>query len=347
MTARVTERLSTSPADLGRAAALLRAGGLVAIPTETVYGLAVRADDPDAVARLFVAKGRPSDNPLIVHVASVDDVVAVAREVTPLARELLARFAPGPLTVVLTARDDLPRAVTGGLDTVAVRVPDHAVALEVLRRSGIALAAPSANRSSRPSPTSAEHVLADLDGLIDAVVDGGATRVGLESTVVDARGPSWRLLREGGVTREALTDAFGPEDAGEGPAGMGVDTEVRSPGSRHRHYAPGLPVHLAHPGSGAALAGSLVGSATGPKVGLVTVGVGAPASPGVVVLAAVRDADGLATELFALLRRAEEARLAAVVIETVDEAGIGRAVMDRLRRAAEASGGTSGGDAAG
>ena len=351
MTARVTERLSTSPADLGRAAALLRAGGLVAIPTETVYGLAVRADDPDAVARLFVAKGRPADNPLIVHVASVDDVVAVAREVTPLARELLARFAPGPLTVVLTARDDLPRAVTGGLDTVAVRVPDHAVALEVLRRSGIALAAPSANRSSRPSPTSAEHVLADLDGLIDAVVDGGATRVGLESTVVDARGPSWRLLREGGVTREALTDAFGPEDAGEGPAGMGVDTEVRSPGSRHRHYAPGLPVHLAHPGSGAALAEalaeSLAGGAVGPTVGLVTVGAESPASPGVVVLAAVRDADGLATELFALLRRAEEARLAAVVIETVDEAGIGRAVMDRLRRAAEASGGTSGGDAAG
>ncbi len=356
-----TERLTTSPSDLERAAALLRDGGLVAIPTETVYGLAVRADDAAAVARLFTAKGRPSDNPLIVHVATVADITQVARAITPLAHRLLEHFAPGPLTVVLAARDDLPRAVTGGLDTVAVRVPDHPVALEVLRRCGTALAAPSANRSSRPSPTRAEHVLADLDGRIAAVVDAGPTRVGLESTVVDARGSTWTLLREGAVTREAILAAIGPDttalSAGRdaqpgapGEAGADADGSARSPGTRHRHYAPELPVHLADPGTGATLASTLATTlgatlaATdgGSQVGLVVVGAAPPASAphGVVVLAAVPDAAALAVELFAVLRRAEQSGLAALVFETVPRTGIGRAVMDRLRRAAEASGGT-------
>ena len=353
----MTERLTTSPSDLERAATLLRDGGLVAIPTETVYGLAVRADDAAAVARLFAAKGRPSDNPLIVHVATVEDITQVAREITPLARRLLEHFAPGPLTVVLAARDDLPRAVTGGLDTVAVRVPDHPIALEVLRRCGTALAAPSANRSSRPSPTRAEHVLADLDGRIAAVVDAGPTRVGLESTVVDARGSTWNLLREGAVTREDILAALGPDAAAmsagrdaqpgaPGKAGADADGSARSPGTRHRHYAPELPVHLADPGAGATLAAKLAATLAaaggGSQVGLVVVGAAPPASAphGVVVLAAVRDAAALAVELFAVLRRAEQSGLAALVFETVPRTGIGRAVMDRLHRAAEASGGT-------
>jgi L-threonylcarbamoyladenylate synthase len=347
-----TLRLTTSPSDLDRAAALLRAGGLVAIPTETVYGLAVRADDADAVARLFAAKDRPPDNPLIVHVADVAGVAAVAREITPLARRLLERFAPGPLTVVLDARDGLPRSVTGGLDTVAVRVPDHAVAREVLRRCGAPLAAPSANRSSRPSPTRVEHVLADLDGRIDAVVDGGPTRIGLESTVVDARGRTPRVLRDGGVSREDLAAALGAEDQaenqGEGgqPDGDDPGDSVRSPGTRHRHYAPGLPVHLATAGDGSALAARTVARLAGEtgsgRVGLIAIGLRDPhAVPeGVVVLGEARDAHALAAELFSLLRRAEELGLAAVVVESVAETGIGRAVMDRLQRAAEASGGS-------
>lgn len=349
-----TERLTTSSSDLERAATLLRDGDLVAIPTETVYGLAVRADDAAAVARLFAAKGRPSDNPLIVHVATVADITQVAREITPLARRLLEHFAPGPLTVVLAARDDLPRAVTGGLDTVAVRIPDHPVALEVLRRCGTALAAPSANRSSRPSPTRAEHVLADLDGRIAAVVDAGPTRVGLESTVVDTRGSTWALLREGAVTREDIRAALGPDTAATnsgrdaqpgapGAAAAGADDSGRSPGTRHRHYAPELPVHLTDPGAGATLAATLAAAGGGSQVGLVVVGAAPPASTprGVVVLAAVPDAAALAVELFAVLRRAEQSGLGALVFETVPQTGIGRAVMDRLRRAAEASGGTS------
>ena len=354
--ARATLRLGTRDADLARAAELLRAGGLVALPTETVYGLAVRADDADAVAALFTAKERPQDNPLIVHVADVADVLRVARELTPLARVLLERLAPGPVTVVLPARDDLPRAVTGGLDTVAVRIPDHRVMREVLARCALPLAAPSANRSGRPSPTRAEHVLADLDGRIDAVVDAGPARVGVESTVIDACGPTWRVLREGGLGREAIAAAlagtgFAPAggDGGRGGA-VDVDGPAASPGTRHRHYAPALPVHLARPGEGMALAGrlaaGLVADPSDARVGLVAPAADTPPPPGVQVLATPPDAAALATDLFALLRTAEGVGVAALVVEAVGEEGIGRAVMDRLRRAVSASGGTDATDTA-
>lgn len=345
-----TLRLTTAPDDLARAAELLRAGGLVAIPTETVYGLAVRADDPVAVARLFAAKGRPADNPLIVHVADVADVTRVAAAMTPLARTLLDRFAPGPLTVVLEARDDLPRAVTAGLDTVAVRIPAEATARTLLRLTGVPLAAPSANRSSRPSPTRAEHVLDDLDGRIDAVVDAGPTRLGLESTVVDARGTVPHVLREGGLDRETLATVTVAHDpaardaaAGNAAGGGGHGVAARAPGTRHRHYAPRVPVHLTAAGDGPARAAQLAGA--GDRVGLVavraagTAGLG-PLAAGVEVLAAPADTTALAADLFALLRAAEAAGLDALVVEEVDEVGVGRTVMDRLRRAAAASGDT-------
>jgi L-threonylcarbamoyladenylate synthase len=332
-----TERLTTSASDLDRAATLLRAGELVGVPTETVYGLAVRADDAEAVARLFAAKGRPTDNPLIVHVADVADVLLVASELTPVAQRLLAALAPGPVTVVLPARDDLPRAVTAGLDTVAVRIPDHPVTLELLRRTGAPLAAPSANRSGRPSPTRAEHVIADLDGRIAAVVDAGPCRVGLESTVVDVRGAAWRVLREGGVGRERIAEVLG----GLPEAAVAVDG-AHAPGTRHRHYAPALPVHLADIGTGPEVAAGL-GLLGAARVGLVAVRTD-PAGLDVgdaVLLAVPRDAEALAAQLFTLLRTAEAQGLDAVVIEAVPDRGIGRAVMDRLRRAVEASGGTT------
>jgi L-threonylcarbamoyladenylate synthase len=346
-----TQRLTTSPSDLDRAGRLLAGGGLVAIPTETVYGLAVRIDDPEAIARLYAAKGRPSDNPLIVHVANLAGLEKVAREVTPLARRLLERFAPGPLTVVLTARDDLSRAVTAGLGTVAVRIPDHPVALALLERCGVPLAAPSANRSARPSPTTAAHVLADLDGAIDAVVDAGPTRVGLESTVVDVRGDDWRILREGGVTREQLIAVLGDGDAtAQAPdrgSGDAAGPDTRSPGTRHRHYAPDLEVHIAPAGRGSLVAAALAaGSATrgdDETVGLVTTSGADPSrgGPGVVRLAHVQNAAELAAGLFALFRQAEALGLSALVVEEVPETGIGRAVMDRLRRAAAATGGSA------
>lgn len=345
-----TLRLGTGAADLARAADLLTAGLLVGLPTETVYGLAVRADDPDAVARLYAAKGRPADNPLIVHVASVAGLEAVTTHLTPLAVRLLEHFAPGPLTVVLEAHPDLPSIVTAGLGTVAVRIPDHPVALEVLRRCGLPLAAPSANRSGRPSPTCAAHVHDDLDGRIAAVVDGGATRLGLESTVVDARGPAPVILREGAVSREDLIgfDVRTLPDlhaTPSGPTGPTAPTAPHAPGTRHPHYIPGLPLHVAAAGSGAATARALLaergeGSGTAGRIGLVTCGdPGADLDglgPAIELLATPSDADALAAELFALLRRAEGHGLAALVIEAVPEDGIGRAVMDRIRRAAQA-----------
>lgn len=335
-----TLRLSTSPTDLARAAALLEQGELVAIPTETVYGLAVRADDAAAVARLFVAKGRPTDNPLIVHVASVAAIDAVARTLTPLAARLLASFAPGPLTVVLDARPDLPRAVTGGLDTVGVRIPDHAIARALIERSGLALAAPSANRSSRPSPTTAAHVLEDLDGLIAAVVDGGAARVGFESTVVDARGQLPIVLREGAVSRELLAASLGvPLAALERTGAQRAD--ARAPGTRYAHYAPALPVHLVEAAAVTTRCSELI--ATGLRVGVIASPVQIAAvvtqfGSAVEALASPVDAVSLGAELFAALRRAEERSVDAIVIAAIDETGIGRAVMDRARRAAAGSG---------
>jgi L-threonylcarbamoyladenylate synthase len=346
MSGRSTERLGTSDAELARAAQLLLEGELVGLPTETVYGLAARADDTDAIARLFAVKGRPADNPLIVHVASLDALAQVTTHVTPLAARLLRRFSPGPLTVVLEAHPDLPRTVTAGLSTVAVRIPDHPVALTVLERCGLPIAAPSANRSGRPSPTCAAHVLDDLDGSIAAVVDGGPTRVGLESTVVDARGARPILLREGAVTREDLAHAGDAPTDEDDPTRLSRATAA-SPGTHHRHYAPGLPVHVAPPGQGAPTAAALLRTlqdVSGPsvRVGLVAPPSAGAQPAGIRLLASPPDADALAADLFALLRRSETLGLHALVVEGVDDEGIGRAVMDRLRRAAEASGGSGG-----
>lgn len=308
------------PAVVARAAAVLRAGGLVGLPTETVYGLAADARDDAAVRRLFSVKGRPADNPLIVHVADIGGLEAVARSVPPLARELAARWWPGPLTIVVDA-GDVPAVTTGGLGSVAVRVPSHPVALAVLRASGLALAAPSANRSGRPSPTRAAHVVADLGDDVDLVLDAGPCALGLESTVVDARGPEAVVLRAGWVTAADL-GLPGVPDAGDDSA---------SPGTRYRHYAPRCRVEVAAPGTGPRRAAAL--QAAGERVALVApAGTGVP--DGVLVLAAPVDAVGLARVLFDALRRAEDAAVDVVVVEAVAGTGLGAAVMDRLHRAA-------------
>ena len=311
------------PTDDGLAVAgvLLRAGRLVAFPTETVYGLGADATSADAVGRIFAAKQRPADNPLIVHLAHATLVLDVAARVTPLAEQLMAAFWPGPLTVVLDARPDLPRVTTGGLDSVAVRVPGHPVAHALLEAAGVPLAAPSANRSGRPSPTTAQHVLADLDGDIEAVVDGGRCAVGVESTVVDARGTVPIVLREGSVTHEDLARA-----------GRGVQVggeQAASPGTRYQHYQPSCRVEVAEPGAAVACAAAL--AATGTRTGLVARD---EAPDGVVEVARFTDAAHLAALLYGALRDAEDAHVKVVVIEGVAPTGIGRAVMDRLHRAA-------------
>lgn len=306
---------------LALAADALRAGQLVAFPTETVYGLGAAALDPAAVARIFAAKGRPADNPLIVHLAADDALDRVVARVTPLARRLAAAFWPGPLTLVLDAAPTVPQITTGGLGTVAVRVPDHPVATALLVAADVPVAAPSANRSGRPSPTTAAHVVADLGPEVEVVLDGGACPVGVESTVVDARGDRPVVLREGTITREHLGLGSVSEAA---PAAMAA-----SPGTRFRHYAPSCAIELVPAGAGPARAATLAG--TGVRVGLVGT---SAAPPGVVAIATVRDVTELAQRLYAALRGAEDAGIDVLVVESVAEVGLGRAVMDRLRRAA-------------
>lgn len=225
------------------AAEIIKNGGLVAIPTETVYGLGANGLDERAVAKIFEAKGRPQDNPLILHIADATQMTLFCHDIPPAAYALAERFWPGPLTIVLPAKDVVPKCTTGGLSTVAVRCPDNAVTREIIRLSGVPIAAPSANLSGKPSTTTAEHVLHDHDGRIDAVVDGGACRVGVESTIVDLTEEHARLLRPGGITPEELREVLGELIIDRAvTAQIDKDAVVKAPGMKYRHYAPQEPV---------------------------------------------------------------------------------------------------------
>lgn len=226
---------------LDRAVCLLLEGELVAFPTETVYGLGALATAADAVARVFVAKGRPSDNPLIVHLASPREIDLYARP-GPVVSELAAAFMPGPLTLVLPSRQSIPAIVRAGLPSVALRIPDHPLALELLERTG-PLVAPSANRSGRPSPTRASHVVDDLDGRIAAVLDGGSCRVGIESTVLDLCSRTPRILRPGTISAADIAAVIGPVATAD-PRSGDQSAAPPAPGMKYRHYAPAIPVEL-------------------------------------------------------------------------------------------------------
>lgn len=226
-----------------QAAHILKHGGLVGIPTETVYGLGANGLDPEAVAKIFEAKGRPQDNPLILHIAEPKQMEKICHDIPAVAWDLARRFWPGPLTMVLPCRDVVPSRTTAGLDTVAVRCPATAVTREIIRLAGVPIAAPSANLSGKPSTTTAQHVLHDMDGKIDAIVDGGPCAVGVESTIVDLSGPVARLLRPGGVTPEQLRALLGELEIDKAVVGqIAGDTVVRAPGMKYKHYAPSAQV---------------------------------------------------------------------------------------------------------
>lgn len=319
--------LRADPEGLAAAVAALEAGRLIGLPTETVYGLAGDALSSEVVATIFAAKSRPADNPLIVHVAAAEELARLTPQVTPLARELAATYWPGPLTLVVTAAATVPAITRGGLSTVAVRVPDHPVATAVLERCRSPLAAPSANRSGRPSPTTAEHVAAEFGYEIALVLDGGPCVIGVESTVVDARGPRPIVLREGAVTREQLGIAA------DGTTIDGANSEEhRSPGTRYRHYAPHCRVAVLPP---ADVAPALAGAASqGRRLGAIVHRDHRHEIPDTATLVATfTDAADLARQLYAAFRAAEAGAVELLLVESVDEAGVGRAVMDRLRRA--------------
>lgn len=225
--------------DYDRAAQILKSGGLVAIPTETVYGLAANALDGETVKKIFAAKGRPGDNPLIVHVSSMEEIYPLVEEVPKKAKKLAEKFWPGPLTMIFKKSSLIPDEVSAGLETVAVRMPSHKDAREIIKRSGLPLAAPSANTSGRPSPTNAKRVLEDMEGKIDAVFDGGNCEYGVESTVITLVGEVPTLLRPGGITYNQLREVLGEVNIDKGVLNPVDDSrKVASPGMKYKHYAP-------------------------------------------------------------------------------------------------------------
>ena len=329
------------PGKIQRAARMLRDGRLVAFPTETVYGLGVHALDRDAVRRLFDAKGRPADDPLIVHIASIEGLPALVSDVPDIARVLAGRFWPGPLTLVMRRGPKVPDEVTAGLDTVAVRVPSHPIAQALIAAAAVPIAAPSANLFSRPSPTRAEHVMADLGGRIDAIIDGGATALGVESTVIDLTASPAVLLRPGAVTLGQLRPVLGdiarpPTRASEGP--------MRGPGMLDKHYSPRAPLTL-YPGGTPAVFARLLSdaasmSASGVRVGLLLTDeerMQLPAGLSCIVrsLGPRAAAELIAQRLYAALRELDEEGVGAILSTDVPaDEGLAGAIHDRLSRAA-------------
>ncbi|PWI45014.1 L-threonylcarbamoyladenylate synthase [Streptomyces sp. ICBB 8177] len=313
--------------DIEKAAGVLRAGGLVALPTETVYGLGADAEDPAAVSRIFQVKGRPPSHPLIVHLGDAQMLDEWVEDVPPTARLLAERFWPGPLTLVLRRGRRVPLEATGGLETVAVRVPDHPVALALLAAFGGGVTAPSANRFGAVSPTTADHVRMELGDAVDFVLDGGPCAVGVESTIVDVTGDTPSILRPGGITREALEEVL------RHPLAVPSSSSVRVPGQHPSHYAPRARVVLVEPEG-------LVSEAqrmreAGHRVGLVL----PPASPDAAVPAhAVVRVPGSMTDyargLYGFLRELDQQGCDVIVASVPAEEGLGLAIANRLRRAA-------------
>lgn len=329
------------------AAAILREGGVVAFPTETVYGLGADARSTAAVEAVFRAKGRPSDNPLIVHISRKDQLDGLVKEVSPAARRLMEAFWPGPLTIVLPVRSGaLSHRVTAGLDTVGIRMPDHPVALALIEESGCPVAAPSANRSGRPSPTLAGHVLEDLAGAIGGIVDGGATGVGVESTVVQvAEDGIVTVLRPGGVTLEQLSQAAGAparlDPALLPESGSEPVQAPRAPGMKYTHYAPQGALRIVTGPSASEVSDWIArhlreAAARGERTGVLAFEehIGRYQADCVESLGSLSDLSAAAHRLYAALRRMDEEGVGFILSEACPEDGIGAAIMNRLRKAA-------------
>ncbi len=332
----ILQQISGTEPDLSlirEAASILRNGGVVAFPTETVYGLGADALNPVAIQKIFEAKGRPSDNPLIVHIDSVERIFEYGKDISPIALQLAKTFMPGPITLVVRHSAIIPNIVTAGLDTVALRMPNHAVPLALVKALNLGIVGPSANRSGRPSPTTAYHVLDDMEGKIDMILDAGETRIGIESTVVDTTSDIPVILRPGGITREQLEAVIG-----EVRTSNDILELQRSPGTRHRHYAPHADVILIEPYNvqqflmvwnyfhqegkhvrALVYSEDVIHSNNHQSFDLLP-----------------NTTEGYSHNIFAELRRLDQEGAEVIIIESVEERGLGVAVMDRLRRAAEA-----------
>ncbi|WDV46069.1 L-threonylcarbamoyladenylate synthase [Clostridiaceae bacterium M8S5] len=340
MNTRILEINKENPQEekLIEAGVTIRNGGLVAFPTETVYGIGANALDEKAVSGIFKAKGRPSDNPLILHIACIQQLKEITTNITKDAYKAIEEFWPGPLTLILKKSDIVPEITTAGLDTVAIRMPEHNIALEIIKKSGVPIAAPSANISGKPSPTTYDHVKEDLYGKVDVIVNGGDSGIGLESTVLDLTTDIPTILRPGGVTRDDLLEIFPKVNID--PVLIGAKTIPKSPGQKYKHYSPKAEVYV--------IEGILEDipkviiklyeeyEAEGYKVGIMstkqtekyyqgkfTINVGNRSNPATI-----------ASNLFRVLREFDKRNADIILAESIDKSGIGVAIMNRLSKSA-------------
>ncbi|MCI6150319.1 MAG: threonylcarbamoyl-AMP synthase [Flintibacter sp.] len=332
-----TKRLTQH--DIEEAAAILRDGGLLGIPTETVYGLGANGLNEKAVAHIFEAKGRPQDNPLILHIPDASWLERYCKEIPLTAYQLAKAYWPGPMTMILKRKDIVPNAVTAGLDTVGMRCPAHPLCREIIAASGVPVAAPSGNTSGRPSPTTAQHMLEDMDGKINAIVDGGPCSVGVESTIIDLTETPARLLRPGGITLEQLEAVLG--EVAVDPAVtrlMGAGEQPKAPGMKYRHYAPKAPVTVVtgDPKKSA----EYIAAHAGAEDGIICFDEFLPLftrrseTRPVMDLGPAGDKEEQARHIFDALRSFDHTSVPAIWAQCPDTTGIGLAIANRLNKAA-------------
>lgn len=326
--------------ELEEAGEILRKGGLVAFPTETVYGLGADALNEKAAARIYAAKGRPSDNPLIVHIARFEDLSEIAKNIPEMAKKLADAFWPGPLTMIFKKKECVPTGTTGGLDTVAVRMPDHKLARALILSGGGYIAAPSANTSGRPSPTTAAHVKEDLEGKIDMILDGGPVRIGLESTIVDLSGGKPVILRPGYINQEMLSRVIGHVQIDR--ALIEADSQIRpkAPGMKYRHYAPRASMSVVE-GPRERVVEKIQqllkkGAADGEKIGVICSRETADSYQSGIVktVGSLEDELSIAHNLYGILREFDEMEVDRIYSEAFDTPKMGQAIMNRLMKAA-------------
>lgn len=328
-------KLSTSYSQITQAANLLRENEVVAFPTETVYGLGANACSDEAVRKIYEAKGRPSDNPLIVHIASVSTMDKIVKDVPEYAYKLISEFWPGPLTLILPKKgDQLSMLVTAGLDTVGVRMPDHPLALALIREADVPVAAPSANKSGKPSPTQASHVYHDLHGKISGILDGGATGVGVESTVLDCTSAVPTILRPGGVTKGQLEAVIGEVTIDQALIEEGH--APKAPGMKYTHYAPNAPVLIVDGSINFLQKLIEQHQKEGKKVGVLTTfeNVAQLHAHKVIACGSRADLQTVAAQLYDVLRKFDESDVDLILSESFPQVGVGEAIMNRLLKAA-------------
>lgn len=327
--------------DLELASEILKKGGLVAFPTETVYGLGGDALNPDASRKIYSAKGRPSDNPLIVHIADETDLQKIAKDIPEAAYKLMDVFWPGPMTMIFHKKPIVPDSTTGGLDTVAVRMPSHNVAYELIRRSGVMIAAPSANTSGRPSPTMASHVREDMEGKIDMIIDGGDCRYGIESTIIDMTGDVPTILRPGYITREMLEDVIGKVEVDPAILGEAAHVRPKAPGMKYTHYAPKGIMYIVEGESSNSVIRCInrmvkERQMAGCKVGVLATRYNAMAyeADEVIVIGDKKDELMISSNLYRTLREFDARGVDYIYSESFAGSSLGTAIMNRLIKAA-------------